>query len=399
MSSVLVIGTYRQTLTIIRSLARAGQNVILGVHGEAATCNYSRYVSEIWHHPDYKLSNNDFVAALMKFATERNDIKCIFPVGELEIRLLAAEFDEISSKVKVLMCDPAIVATCLDKPTMSSLVDQLEIPQSSHATASDRETLIRTADTIGYPCIVKLADSEFLLHGKKAVIYHDPDSIRRDFKEWPIENKSLVVQTYVAGERFNLYFFACEGRVVSLGQVLALRTDRLDGTGLSVSGCTVSPDPVLVEFCKVIVEHLNYTGAGCMQFLVDEDNGVTSFLEHNPRLGAGCMLPYKAGLDLPRLMLDFALNEQIDPNEPLYPCKVGVQYAWTTGDLMGLKKAVLDREVSVRGAAVWIFAMFKTILTSPHHMSWDWQDPLPTVVQIGRLCSSVFRARLPGKPG
>jgi predicted ATP-grasp superfamily ATP-dependent carboligase len=321
----------------------------------------------------------------------------LIPVGELEIRLLATKFTEISSKIELLMCDPDVVAVCLDKPTMSAVVDQLGVPQSRHATASDCKSLISAADSIGYPCVVKLADSEFLLHGKKALIYEDSESIRKDFDNWPIENKSLIVQTYIAAERMNLYFFACEGRIVSLGQVIALRTDRLDGTGLAVSGRTVSPDVVLVEYCQSIVEHLHYTGVGCMQFLVDDVNGVTTFLEHNPRLGAGCMLPYFAGLDLPRLMLDFALNGQSSPEEPAYPCKTGVQYAWMTGDIMGLKRAVSSREIGVGGAAFWLLRMMKTTLTCPHHVSWDWRDPLPTIVQAGRLLVSALKVLKPGR--
>jgi len=396
MSSVLVIGTYRQTLTVVRSLARAGRNVILGVHRDAATCNYSRYVDDIWEHPNLSTSSDGFTAALTKFLDTRDDVLSIIPVGELEIRVLATKFTEISSKAKLLMCDPELVAVCLDKPTMSAVVDQVGVPQSRYATASDCKSLISAADSIGYPCVVKLADSEFLLRGKKALIYEDADAIRRDFREWPVDNKSLIVQTYISAERMNLYFFACEGRIISLGQVVALRTDRLDGTGLSVSGRTVSPDVVLVEYCRAIVEHLKYTGVGCMQFLVDEANGITTFLEHNPRLGAGCVLPYVAGLDLPRMMLDFALNGQSNPEEPPYPCKVGVQYAWTTGDIMGLKRAVLSGEIGAGGAALWLLNMMKTNLTSPHHVSWDWRDPLPTVVQAGRLLVSAIKALAPG---
>lgn len=399
MSSVLVIGTYRQTLTVIRSLARAGHRVILGMHGDAATCDYSRYVDETWAHPAVDSNCDRFAAALSTFLEQRKDVRSVMPVGESEIRLFAEKYAEISSGTRLLMCNPELVRTCLDKPTMSAIVDQLGIPQSRYTTASDCRSLFAAADSVGYPCIVKLADSEFLLHGRKARIYENAEAIRQDFTEWPIENKSLIVQTYVAGKRLNLYFFAHEGRIVSLGQVLALRTDRPDGTGLSVSGRTVSPDPVLIEYCQAIVEHLNYSGVGCMQFLVDDANGITTFLEHNPRLGAGCVLPYLAGLDLPRLMVDFALNEQAEPNEPPYPCKVGVQYSWTTGDLMGLKRAVVNREVGAGGTALWLLAMVKSALTAPNHVSWDWRDPLPTIMQYSRICGSAVKSLVPRKSG
>lgn len=372
-------------------MARAGQNVILGFHADAATCNYSRYVNETWQHPDPVNARAEFFAALFRLLSERDDIKSIFPVGENDIRLLAEKYEEISSHVPLLMCEPELLSMCLDKPTMSATVDQLGIPQARHMTVTDRQSLFAAADTIGYPCIVKLADSQFLLYRKKALIYKDSDAIHRDFPEWPVENKALVVQTYVAGDRLNLYFFAKHGQITSVGQVLALRTDTIDGTGLSVSGRTVSPSSLLVQYCQSIVQHLNYTGVGCMQFLVDDENGITTFLEHNPRLGAGCLLPYVAGLDLPRIMLEFALGKRTASDEPFYPCKIGVQNAWTTGDLIGLKRALISREVGVRGALWWLLALLKTALTSPHHLTWDWRDPVPTFVQLGRFCRSAAK--------
>lgn len=395
MPSILVVGTYRQTLTVVRSLARAGQNVILGVNGDAATCDFSRYVGEIWHHPNPAEECDAFFDLLSGLLSNRNDIKAIIPVGEVEIRHFMGRYAEISLQAKLLMCEPELLAVCLDKPPMSAVVDQLGIPQSRYALAADCQSLISAADTIGYPCVVKLADSEFLLHGKKALIYENADAIRLDFSKWPIESKTLIVQSYVAGKRLNLYFFAREGRVTSLGQVLALRTDRTDGTGLSVSGRTVSPDRTLVEYCQAIVRHLNYTGVGCMQFLVDDANGITTFLEHNPRLGAGCVLPYLAGLDLPRLMLEFALEGQSIPNTPTFPCKVGVEYAWTAGDLMGLKRAIKNREVGASGTMRWLFEMAKSTLSTPNHVSWDWRDPLPTLVQYGRFCRSAIKGLAP----
>lgn len=397
MTSVLIIGTYRQTLTVIRSLARTGQNVILGIHGDAATCDYSRYVSEVWHHPNFGSEKDEFFSALMSMLSERDDIIAIFPVGEIEITLFFQKYAEISAHVNLLMCKPETAGLCLDKPRMSAEIDHLRIPQSRYETASDTESLYAAADSIGYPCIVKLADSEFLLNGKKAVIYGQAESLQQDFGEWPIENKSLIVQTYVAGERANLYFFACNGRIVSLGQVLALRTDRLDGTGLTVVGRTVSPDHELVGHCQAMVRHLDYTGPGCMQFIVDESAGITSFLENNPRLGAACKLPYLAGLDLPRLMLEFALEGSASPGELPYPCKTGISYTWTSGDIMGLKRGISSGEVSTIDAARWLLAMIKSNLTTPHHISWDWRDPLPSIVLLGRLCRSMLRSILADK--
>ncbi len=397
MPSVLVIGTYRQTLTVVRSLARSGEKIVLGIHGDTANCDFSRYVSEVWSHPDPKDMKEDFFVALKRFLADRDDIKTIIPVGETDIRLFMDRYAEFSSQMKLLMCEPGVINTCLDKPVMSALIDKLGIPQAPYKAACNRHSLFAAADAIGYPCIVKLADSEFLLSGRKALIFQDSRTLREKFPNWPVKNKSLIVQSYVTNKRMNVYFFALDGQIVALGQVLVLRTDKPDGTGLAVSGRTVSPDNVLIEYCTTIVRHLNYTGVGCSQFLIDEASGTATFLELNPRLGAGCVLPYRAGLDLPRIMLDYSQESATSPASPAYPCKVGVEYAWTTGDVKGLRRAIETREIGFRGAVVWSFKTMKSALTTPNHVSWDWRDPLPTIVQCVKLCGSAIRTLLPAK--
>lgn len=393
MSSTLIIGTYRQTLTVVRSLARAGQNVVLGVHGDAATCNHSRYVNETWQHPDLVLDPETFASALSDLLTERTDIKFIIPVGESDLRFFVSQYAEFAARVNLLMCDPGIVEICLHKPTMSAMADALAIPQARYAIASDRTSLIAAADSIGYPCIVKLVDSQYLLHGKKAIVCDNPDSIRRQLTEWPFHDKPIMVQEYVHGDRHNLYFFASDGRITALGQTLALRTDRLDGTGLSVSGKTVRPNSELVGYCRAIVEHLDYSGVGCMQFIADPVTHRISFLEHNPRLGAGFAMLYHTGLDLPKLMLQSSADNFRDGDELNYPCSVGTQYAWSTGDLTGLKRAIMGREVDAKGAGKWFVQILLSTLTSSVHITWDWRDPLPTIVMAGRLLRLAPRMR------
>lgn len=389
MQTTLIIGTYRQTLTVIRSLARAGQHIILGLHGDAETTDHSKYVDETWHHPDPALEPDEFSVALSKLLKQRADVTSLIPVGETDLRFFVHRFTEFSQRVNLLMCQPNIIETCLDKPTMSALVDELGIPQARYAIASDRASLLAAAESIGFPCVVKLVDSEHLLNGLKAIIYTDSDSLRHDMAEWPAHNKSIIVQEYVQGERHNLYFFADCGRIASLGQSLALRTDRVDDTGLSVSGITVAPDPELVGHCQTIVEHLNYSGPGCMQFLYDRSKRKFSFLEHNPRLGAGFALIYHTGLDLPRLMLEWAMGELNASVLPAYPCKTGARYAWITGDLVGLKRAMTNDEVDASGAWKWALQLVSSAFSSSVHITWDWRDPYPTIVQLGRFLRLV----------
>jgi biotin carboxylase len=388
--SVLIIGTYRQTLTVIRSAARSGVRVILGMQGDVEACNYSRYVDETWHHPEITLDRDQFVIELNRFLQKRPDITAIFPVGEGELQLFADQCANIPPGVQLLMCDAETVRICLFKPAMFSIVDELDIPLARHATVSDSRSLFSASDSIGYPCVVKPTGSSIRLSNKKALVFESAADIRENMPPWPVGAASLIVQRHVSGSRHNIYFFSIDGHIHVLAEVKILRTNSADGTGLAVSGITVQPDLVLVEFCQKIAAHLKYQGAGCAQFLVDDTSDKISFLELNPRLGANCAIVYRAGFDLPMMVIGMHLKKQ---GHELYTesrCKEGVQYAWITGDLIGLKNAIIAAQMDVRGALSWLLTIIRSMFTSPVHITWDWRDPLPTIVTIGRLFGSFL---------
>jgi predicted ATP-grasp superfamily ATP-dependent carboligase len=396
-SSILIIGTYRHTLTVIRSVARAGNRVILGIHRDAEACEYSRYVDEIWWHPKIESNHDQFILELNRYLLNRPDITKIFPVGETELRLFSDKYGSVPSHVRLLMCNPETIRICLYKPAMFAIVDELEIPQARYATVSDSNSLFAASDSIGYPCVVKPTSSDTQLFAAKAVIYETAARIREDLSLWPTENQSLVVQEYVPSPRHNMYFFSNDGRIEALAEVRILRTDRLDGTGMAVSGVTVIPNPVLVGYCQKIAMRLNYQGAACIQFLVDDANVDVSFLELNPRLGANFAIVYRAGLDLPLMMINTNFKKKTNETSSEYVCKEGVHYTWTTGDLTGLRNAIIDGRVGIRGTFVWLLAMIKSNFTSSVHVTWDWRDPLPTIVSFSRLFASFLIHLIPSR--
>ena len=85
-SSVLLIGDYRQTLTVSRSLKRQGYHVILTISNDKSLCNSSRNIDEVWHCSNITSNEAEFFDELELLLSQRKDIITIFPIGELELR-------------------------------------------------------------------------------------------------------------------------------------------------------------------------------------------------------------------------------------------------------------------------------------------------------------------------
>jgi predicted ATP-grasp superfamily ATP-dependent carboligase len=390
MSRVLVLGDYRQSLTIARSLAGRGDRVIGAIGpGRTSFLHRSRAVSDRWH-PAHELGDERFEQEL-RSAIDRFGADVLFPVGDLEIAWVARDPDRFG--VPVASVGDDIVGTCQDKPALLAVCDGVGVDHSASRVVETLDGLGRALDDIGFPAIVKSNDPLLRLLGSKGIVLHTPDDVDRVFGGWPDDHASLIVQRYVDGPRHNLYFVAERGEIAAVSEVEIIRTDVIDGTGYAVDGRTIPIRGDLLRDTERLVAELKYHGAGCTQFLVGAD-GETSFLELNPRLGANFAVVDRAGLHLAQHAVDIALGRPIRIESP----RTGVRYAWTTGDLEGLVSAMRDRAVDSRGVLAWLWRAGVTVVRADLHVTWSWRDPWPALSTMWRsvvrpAVGVVFRRR------
>ncbi len=386
---ILILGNCRQTITVIRSLARSGYDIIVGRSGGKEFTEFSRYVSETWMHPEITGNEEEFINCLIRFITERNDIHAIFPVGEIELACLERYIEQLSPLAKVVAPKKNIFFTCLNKSAMCEIVASIGIPLPETRIARSINELIDNATILGYPCVVKPNDALKPFWQKKAIICNTPQELETSFHAWPSRNEILIVQKYVAGLRHNCNFFAVDGKIRLYFEHRVLRTDRKNGTGYGVDNVTVQPSVLLQEYCSTIIRKLGYSGVGCMQFLIS-DNGDVHFLEINPRLDANCALPYWYGYDFPKLAVEYAMG--LNPAQNVaagHP--VGKRAHWLMGDIRGLLYEVEVGNVNTVSFLVWLINMFKTLMSTNLHITWSWRDPLPSLFLYYRLFPAIVR--------
>ena len=377
--SVLLIGNYRPSITVVRSLSRAGHRTIVGDAGDGSMAERSRHCDEVWPHPPLK-SGGSFLSALREFVTSRPDVSILFPVQERAVAWFAANRERLPPGPAIACAASDVVATCLDKPRMLRITREVDVPHEPFVCAEDRSSVVAAAQEIGYPCIVRPDGTgpEVLTDGRKALICRDPTELETGLPSFPEGHASLLVQRFAPGPRHNVYFAAREGKVLARVEIRILRTDRLDGTGYAVEGISVSPDASLTRHCDALVRRLAYTGVGCAQF-VNPGGGGLHFLELNPRLGANFVVVDRCGLDLPRIACDLAIGrtDRDPPADFRYP--VGVRYAWTFGDLQALMRARRRGEIGGLEALHWLLRAVRAGVRADAHLTWSWRDPSPTL--------------------
>lgn len=392
---VLVLGAYQQTITIVRSLARAGYAVIVGREGARRTSiDLSRCVSEVWRHPQ----TTDAAAlglALIAFVESRPEIRYVFPVGELELEALIALRSRLPGGVTVVMPEADAARLCLDKARTGALAAELGIPLPPTRLVRPDADLAAASAQVGFPMVIKRTNSFALLGGEKAVICCDLTALASWGPVVAAEAAPVLLQGYVHGARHNCQFAAVGGEIVAYFQQKVLRTDRANGTGYGVEGVSVAPRDDLRGYCEALLRRLRYTGVGCVQFLVANDSPGVAFLECNPRLDATCDLPYRCGLDFPLLALHCAVPVGAGASQPAVPRRYaeGRRFYAPFRDLQGVRARVLagtggPREIA-RALLAWCASASRF---DSHQLGWSWRDPMPSAYLGWEAVRSVLRS-------
>lgn len=390
--SVLVLGTYRHSLTVIRSLARAGHSVIAGVErGRIPYAKYSRYTRAVWNHAAVEGNEAGFIRELQRFLPEHPEVSFIFPMGDVETRLLAQNGSILPAHVSTVMPAPEVVFLAHDKVRMCGIARQLGIPQKPFRRAGSLPELMEVADRVGYPCVIRPPDSFTKVLGEKVFIADGENRLAEALAPWPFSEKPLLIQGFSRGIRHTYYFLADKGELVAGLEARILRTDRPDGTGFAVDSLSVGPTDSVLFACRRLLRHLNYSGLGCAQFLMGEKDEIDTFLEINPRLGAAFRLADSCGIDFPRMAVEMRLGKAFPSKPQGSRYDRGVRFGWLYGDLQGLQRALVEREITALAAGAWFGRLLATFLRARCHPTWTLKDPFPTAFVYSAALLSLFK--------
>ncbi len=383
--TVLIVGAYRQSLAVARSLRAAGLRVILGrVEGTQTAWERSRAIDGVWEHPPVK-RQQAFASALETLCRGSAAPDYLFPLGDDELALVAA-LAPLGLPVSVVAVAPDVLERCQNKDQLLEIAKSLGVSFPPCERVATVDALRAAAPRIGYPLVLKAqvagaqdaGASAAFIGGKALILGVTPKSSRRccaiaasPRRACSCSAKRAAPGTTSISRRGAVSFGV-------MADTLTLRTDRHDGTGLAVEGISVQPLPELVEQTARLVRELGYTGIGCAQFLVDPRDGSTCFLEINARLGANCASVIACGLDLPKLFVDLMHGDV--PTQR--PAKVGRHFAWFSGDLDGLLDCRRNGSIGASESLRWFARMTLAQCVADNHITFQWRDPLPAIHQL-----------------
>jgi 3-methylcrotonyl-CoA carboxylase alpha subunit len=207
-----------------------------------------------------------------------------------------------------------------DKIGSKALIEEIGVPSipGYHGQNQDPEFLKKEANKIGYPILIKATAGG---GGKGMRVVHSDDlfnesleSAKREAKN-AFGNDIVLIEKYITSPRHievqmmsdqhgnHLHFFERECSIQRRHQKI------VEETPSTAVNDSLRKD--ITEAALKITRHINYEGAGTVEFVLDED-GKFYFLEMNTRLQVEHpVTELVCGVDLVKLQIEVASGEKI----------------------------------------------------------------------------------------
>jgi predicted ATP-grasp superfamily ATP-dependent carboligase len=328
-------GNNRAALAITRSLGRAGHQVIVGATRHPSLASSSKYCRERLIYPSPRERADEFIACLLGAIKERK-IDVLLPVSDVTTIPVCEQKKLLEAHCRVPFADPDAVKLAADKARLFKLAEELGVAvPRTHLLDAPRSTSTLAAE-LRFPVVIKPSRSRIQCANNwisTAVQYaNDQAELERILGELSPLAYPVLLQERIIGPGEGV--FACYNRGVPIAFFGHRRLrEKPPSGGVSVLRESVAVSPVARDFSERLLGRLNWHGVAMVEYKHDLRDDTPKLMEINGRFWGSLQLAIDAGVDFPRLLVEAAVNEQV---EPIRSYRVGTRTRWLLGDIDSL---------------------------------------------------------------
>lgn len=385
MTAIVTDSRYRMSLTVVRSLGRAGIPVHCLEDRSTSLRDVlafrSRYATKKDLVASSRLEPDKFVDDLLRVSGQGH---VIVPISLSSIMAIAANLPRITTRLKVALPSLESLITADDTGRLLDIAERIGVPvPGAYAVGDDK-------GPIQFPVVIKYRKGEALQlpPEERYAIVRDPASFARIYEKMSANQESPLVQEYVPGEGYGMSaLFNRESEPVAVFCHRRIREYPVTG-GPSCFAESVW-DPKMVDYGVSLLRELRWRGVAMVEFKGDIRSGEYKLMEINPRFWGSLPLAVLAGVDFPALLYRVAAGQDLplaDLKSPAYATGVRMRYLFQ--DLLsvrGYMRRESRKSAFVRG--------FLKDLFDPRVSDglFQWDDPAPNLAYMLR----AFRRALP----
>lgn len=334
---VLVLdGNQNQAVASVRSLARAGHEVLVGESSSWSKAGWSRYGRGTFQYPRPQAGADAFIGRLIDLVREHPGT-LILPMTEATTLPISAQREQLlaAGARLVLPAHRDLLRAC-DKDETTRLAGSLGIKVPATLAISKPEEALQAATSLPYPVVLKPRSSEEL-SGKslrttgRPRYAKDATEFESAYRDVSARSSVVMVQQFVDGDGSGYFALMHQGELRAEFAHRRIRDVYPTGSGSALRE-SVKAAPEIREAGLAILRSLNWHGAAMVEFR-HHPGQAPVFMEVNGRMWHSLALACYAGVEFPALMAEMA--EQGDV-KPVTVYRAGIRCRWLLGDLRHL---------------------------------------------------------------
>ena len=317
----------RASLAACRGLTSAGYRVCAVARHRPAATHWSRSCAERILLPDPRASPRTFVDRLDELLRSGR-YAALIPGSEASLLTVSEHRSRLECSTRLGLPSREAVRKSVDKLSLLDAAASAGLSSPPSRSCTDLETAAEAASELGYPVLLKPAQSFVPVNGgfrqQGVVVVADRAALTRAVPSFP---SPFLVQRF---ERAR--FLSCTG-VVADGRLLALTTSRVlrlwpPLAGMHTFSETIRASSELTSRARALLTELEWQGIFQLQ-LLELGDGRLSVIDLNPRLFASIALDEHAGANVAAIWCDWLLGRDPAP----VVARPNRRYRWEEGEL------------------------------------------------------------------
>jgi predicted ATP-grasp superfamily ATP-dependent carboligase len=372
---VLVLGgTERHALSIVRSLGSRGVSVAVGESRRYCTASLSRYCSErvAYHSPE---SNRYLFIESLEELLRRRRYRVVYPVTDFIPVLLSREKVRLDKLAEIAVMPYDAFMLTHDKSRTLQVARSVGVPIPRTELPQDESGVRALTRQIAYPAVVKPRSKTNWI-GPRAVVSkvtyaRDAEDLVRTWTELHRVTRRPIVQEYIPGGRgWGVSVLARHGSPRAVFTHRRVREYPLSGGASTMRES--ARHPAMEEMAIELLRAMSWHGVAMVEFRLDERDDTPRLMEVNGRFWGSLPLAVASGVDFPFLLHTMLTEGDV---KPVMKYEIGVKGRWMIpGELLHLGASMLTGAEQGRG--VYLRKFFR-----PGRCAYDvvsTRDPLPT---------------------
>lgn len=384
--AVILGANYYIGLSVIRCLGRNGVTVAAVDYQAEGTYGFSsKYLSEKLIAPHYKTNTEEYIKFLIDYAKKQDKKPVLFPCADPYVEIVDAHLDILREYYLISQTKQGLYTEVMDKDRLHALAVSHGVLVPETIRLTDDSFYDRINNEIGYPCIVKPADSPSFVSVFRRKMFKVSTQEELDIavKKAKDNNLEVFIQRIIEGFDDHMHTFDAHlNQNSKVTHYMTCQKYRQYPINFGASVYTGQiHEPKIVEIGTKFLEEIGYKGFAEIEFKKDLHTGEFYLIEINVRTTNLNSLLEKVGINFPLLSYSELIGEDIGTK--FIEESTGRTFVYAYEDLLAIKGYLQTHQLTLG-------SVIKSYFKKKAYAIWAIDDPKPYFAFMGKMFSKLI---------